>query len=200
MKRVLALLGWVCVGMLVASKLPAQAQDIQEFSIPDQNVTTADSLRNSQGEMAQRRIFSSVADMGKYSYVGAGWNIGLSDSDTGTADDGVAVISKVAVTKNISLRPSIIFGDDAVFNLPVTYDFNLRDKALLRTLPVTPYLGGGLVVDTGDDESVDVLVTGGVDYRFSRNWVGNVGLNVGFADEDTDLGLVFGVGYVIPHP
>lgn len=133
----------------------------------------------------------------KYSYVGVGGNIGLSDADTGTAESGFAVISKVAITNNISVRPSVVIGSDTSITVPVTYDFSVRNSSTSSSL--TPYVGGGVVFATGGGDDTDLMVTTGVDYRFKPNLVGNASVNVGFGDDRTDVGLMLGVGYVFPH-
>ncbi|BAW97016.1 hypothetical protein NIES970_19600 [[Synechococcus] sp. NIES-970] len=132
---------------------------------------------------------TTIVPTERYSYIGVAGNVGLSNRDRGVADDGVAAISKIALTDNVSFRPGVNFGGDTVVTLPVTYDFSTRDGR------VTPYIGAGIVTGDGD---TDFLATGGLDYRFSRDFVGNIGTNVGFGDR-TDVGLTLGVGYAIPH-
>ncbi len=131
---------------------------------------------------------AQITPTNQYSYVGVAGNVGLTDPDRSVADDGVTVISKIAILNNLSFRPGVNFGGDTSVTLPITYDFAGRGR-------VNPYIGGGIVTDSGD---TDALATGGFDYRFSRDFVGNVGLNVGFAD-DADVGLTLGVGYVFPQ-
>lgn len=143
--------------------------------------------------------YGAIEASEKYSYIGVAGNLGLSDTDRGVADDGVAIISKMAILKNLSFRPGVIFAEDAVFTVPVTYDFNLRGSDPMVASPVTPYLGAGVSIDSGDEGQTDFLVTGGVDYRFAKHWVGNAGVNVGLASEETNISIMLGVGYAFPH-
>ncbi|OKH18175.1 hypothetical protein [[Limnothrix rosea] IAM M-220] len=201
MKNITYLMPVVAIALATVNASPAQAQQVGEFSIPaatHQNQATTIStepITIAQG----RERYPETSASEKYSYVGIGANIGLSDEDKGVADGGFAVISKVAITNNISVRPGVSFGDDAVITVPITYDFTLRGRDPFVENSFTPYIGGGVAFDTGSDEDADFLVTGGMDYRFAKNWVGNLGVNVGFADDNTDIGVVFGVGYAIPH-
>lgn len=201
MKTIMHIMPAAAIALVTVSAMPAQAQ--QTGDAANSAATQAQAEQLIAGEpitIAQgRERYPEISATAKYSYVGIGANIGLSDDDQSVADGGVAVISKIAVTKNVSVRPGISFGDDTVITVPITYDFPLRGRDPFVENPVTPYIGGGVVFDTGSEEDADFLVTGGADYRFAKNWVGNVGVNVGFGDDNPDIGVVFGVGYAIPH-
>ncbi|MBV5261605.1 hypothetical protein FLX56_24645 [Synechococcus moorigangaii CMS01] len=171
MKKLIALLSITGVALSAGA---AQAQ-------------TSQNAPNQPRLLAQSQ-YSSITPTEKYSYVGVAGNLGLSDPERGVADDGVAIISKIALLDNVSFRPGVNLGDDTAVTLPITYDFAGRGR-------VKPYVGAGIVTGSGD---TDFLATGGLDYRFSREFVGNLGVNVGFAN-DADVGVTFGVGYAIPH-
>ena len=97
---------------------------------------------------------------------------------------------------NFSFRPSVVFGDETLITAPVTVDFPIKSSAIFResqTIAV-PYIGGGAMISTDENSSVDFLVTGGVDVRLNDEFNANVGLDVGFSDE-TNVGLKFGIGY-----
>lgn len=201
MKKVFALIGAIGAGFVVGIN-PAQAHHNgvahTDIAQAEPVLTEAAPLRTELYAQGRAR-YRETSNMDKYSYIGVAGNLGLSDTDRSVADDGIAAISKISILKNVSARPGVIFGNDAAFMIPVTYDFNLRGNDPLIPNSVTPYLGGGVVIDSGDEGETDFLATGGVDYRFSKNWVGNAGVNVGFAEEDTDIGIQVGVGYVFPH-
>ena len=90
--------------------------------------------------VAQVDVDPGQATAGGSSYIGIGGNIGL-DGDTALGDTNFTVISKIGLTQNLSLRPAAVFGDHTVFQIPLTYDFNLRsteafDESLsIRSLP-----------------------------------------------------------------
>ncbi len=126
------------------------------------------------------------------SYIGIGGNIGLS-GDTTVGDGSFAVISKIGLTNYLSARPSALIEDDAVFLLPLTVDFS-GDEVPNAEFSIAPYLGGGLAISTGRDDTVGALITGGLDVPLSSEFTANAGANVTFID-DTDVGLLLGVGY-----
>lgn len=126
------------------------------------------------------------------SYIGIGGNIGLS-GDTTVSEGAFAVISKIGLTDYLSARPSALIKDDAVFLLPATFDFS-QDEIPNAEFSIAPYLGGGLAISTGRDDTVGALITGGLDIPLSSEFTANAGANVTFID-DTDVGLLLGVGY-----
>lgn len=130
---------------------------------------------------------------GGLSYIGVGGNIGISGNNT-LGNGSFAVLSKIGLTRNISVRPAVLIGDDATFTIPVTYDFTIQTTDPFEQVSFAPFLGGGLVVSTQSDNNIGFLLTGGVDVPLSREFVANATLNVGFMDK-TEVGLMLGVGY-----
>ncbi|MBP5977344.1 hypothetical protein HW132_32670, partial [Brasilonema sp. CT11] len=130
------------------------------------------------------------------SYIGIGPNFGFSGGDTALADNAFTIFSKIGITKNFSFRPAAVFSDNAVFLLPVTFDFPVKPVTDLEEEQINfiPYVGAGAAISTSGDSSVGFLLTGGVDVPLSREFTATAGLNVGFLDQ-TDVGLVLGVGY-----
>jgi hypothetical protein len=126
------------------------------------------------------------------SYIGIGGNIGLS-GDTTIGNGAFAVISKIGLTDYLSARPSALIEDDAVFLLPVTFDFS-QDEVPNAEFSIAPYLGGGLAISTGQDDTISPLISGGLDVPLSSEFTANAGANISFID-DTDVGLTLGVGY-----
>ncbi|MDJ0736057.1 MAG: fasciclin domain-containing protein [Nostocaceae cyanobacterium] len=133
--------------------------------------------------------------LGGRSYIGIGGNIGLG-GETALGDGSFAVISKLGLTRNISVRPGAMIGDDTVILVPVTYDFSLRSGNVFggNTFSLSPYIGAGVAIETSDDSDVGFLLTGGVDVPFGSRFTATGAVNAAFYD-DTDVGLVFGVGY-----
>ena len=126
------------------------------------------------------------------SYLGVGANFGV----TGGSDLGgtsFAIISKFGLTDVISVRPSVlILRDFATILLPVTYEF--APQQLISDFQFSPYLGGGVAINTGSNSSVGVLITGGVDIPLSSRFTINVAANLAFL-RTTDLGILVGIGY-----
>lgn len=126
------------------------------------------------------------------SYIGVGGNIGFG-GDTGIGEGSFSVISKIGLANNLSVRPAVLFGDNTSILLPVTLDFAPSDVEI-GTYTIAPYVGAGAIISTGDDSNVGVLVTGGIDVPITSRFTATAGVNVGFVD-DTDVGLLIGVGY-----
>ncbi|QSJ17974.1 S-layer homology domain-containing protein [Nostoc sp. UHCC 0702] len=135
------------------------------------------------------------ATRGGSSYIGVAGNIGLG-GDTALGDTNFAVISKVGLTRYLSVRPSAVFGDDTVVLVPLTLDFFPRpvNPTGERTFPVSPYVGAGVAIETEDDTDVGLLLTGGIDIPLGSRFTATGAVNAAFMD-DTDVGLILGVGF-----
>ncbi len=184
----------------------AQAQITEKTSpIPGSTQTTSEVLfvlPQDDTEIAQRDIeLGRLTPRHDYTYIGAGVNLGFNGDDASPIGDiGFLVNGKVALTRNLSLRPGVIFSGDTAFLVPLTYDFTLTKSDPFEPSPFVPYVGGGVVFTTDNDNEFGVLVNGGVDYRISKRIVANAGLNVGFMSDTTDVGLTLSIGYIISKP
>ncbi len=136
------------------------------------------------------------ATRGGRSYIGVGGNIGLSGNDTALSDTNFTVISKLGLTNYLSVRPSVIFGDDTIFLVPVTLDFSPRRAGSVgeRTYSISPYIGAGIAIEANADTDIGLLLTGGVDVPLGSRLTLTGGVNAAFVD-DTDVGLQLGIGY-----
>lgn len=126
------------------------------------------------------------------SYIGVGGNIGFGGS-TDLGRGSFTAFSKIGLTNNLSARPAINIGSRTAVLLPITVDFPVRSAADGR-VNVAPYIGGGVVISTGDGSEVRALATGGVDVPLSDQFTANAGVNVGFFG-DTEVGVRVGIGY-----
>ncbi|MBN3922881.1 fasciclin domain-containing protein [Nostoc sp. NMS4] len=133
---------------------------------------------------------------GGRSYIGVGGNIGLSGNDTALSDGNFTVISKLGLTNYLSVRPSVIFGDDTIFLVPVTLDFSPRKAGSVgeKTYSISPYIGAGVAIEANANTDIGLLLTGGVDVPLGSKITLTGGVNAAFLD-DTDVGLQLGVGY-----
>ena len=134
------------------------------------------------------------------SYIGIGGNLGFG-GDSALGDGSFAIISKIGLTNNFSVRPTVLFRDELTFLVPVTYDF-VSQKAVEVSddfvITAAPYLGAGVIISTGDNGNFGFLISGGVDVPISSNFTATAGLNVGFVD-GAEVGLLVGVGYTFPN-
>ncbi|MDB9380060.1 fasciclin domain-containing protein, partial [Nodularia sphaerocarpa] len=147
-------------------------------------------------------IAPGATTRGGSSYIGVAGNIGIGGNST-LSESNYAVISKIGLTNTISVRPSVVFGGDTLFLVPVTLDFSPRSVDPLgdQQLSISPFLGGGVAIGTGGDSEFGFLLTGGVDlplgvggasrrHRFTATGT----VNAAFLD-GTDIGLLLGIGY-----
>ncbi|WP_138497349.1 fasciclin domain-containing protein [Nostoc sp. PA-18-2419] len=135
------------------------------------------------------------ATRGGRSYIGVGGNIGLTGGDT-VGEGNFAVISKLGLTNYLSVRPSVLFGDDTVFLVPLTLDFTPRTGGSVgqRTFTISPYVGAGVAIEANNDTDIGLLLTGGVDLPLGSRFTLTGGVNAAFMDS-TDVGLLLGIGY-----
>lgn len=151
--------------------------------------------QSSPPRVAQSNIDIGRPTRGGRSYIGIAGNIGISGGTSSLGDGNFAVISKVGLTNAISVRPSAVFGNNATVLIPITYDFSLQQAdPFSEPLAIAPYVGVGAALQTGDNSEVAVLVTGGIDLPLNPQFTATAAVNAGFFDE-TDIGLLLGVGY-----
>src|SRR6476661_9764326 len=134
------------------------------------------------------------------SYIGIGGNLGFG-GDSALGDSSFAIISKIGLTNNFSVRPSVLFRDNLTVLVPVTYDFVSQEAVEVSddfVITAAPYAGAGVAFSTGDNSNFGFLISGGVDVPLSRNFTATAGLNVGFLD-GAEVGLLVGVGYTFPN-
>jgi hypothetical protein len=134
------------------------------------------------------------------SYIGIGGNIGLGSGSTAIGEGSFAIFSKVGLTTNISIRPSLFVSDNPTILLPVTLDFFplITDATAAASrstgFRISPYIGLGPVISTGDDFSVDLLLTGGLDIPVTDRFTATAAVNASVIDNPA-VGLMLGIGY-----
>lgn len=145
--------------------------------------------------LAQAVVSPGRSTQSGSSYVGIGGNIGIGTGDTALGRGGFTVISKIGLTQNFSVRPSILFGDSTTILLPVTYDFNFGEGPTGDFgFRAAPYLGAGASISTGNDTKVGLLLTGGIDVPLSSQFTATAALNASVTG-NTAVGILVGVGY-----
>jgi uncharacterized surface protein with fasciclin (FAS1) repeats len=134
------------------------------------------------------------SNRGGRSYVGVGGNIGLG-GDTALGDGSFTVISKLGLTNTLSIRPTAVIGGDTVILVPLTFDFIPQStKVLGENFSVSPYIGVGIAIETSDNADVGLSLTGGMEVPLGEQFTLNGAVNAAFLN-DTDVGLLFGIGY-----
>lgn len=133
------------------------------------------------------------------SYIGVGGVIGASNPDPNNivapTEGAFAIFGKIGFTDYLSLHSSAAFDNDRthlIFSL--TGEAPIRNVATGRTL-LTPYLGGGVLVNTGQNRGTYPVLSTGVDAPLSRDVSTTVRMDVGFGGRSTDVGFGLGLNY-----
>jgi uncharacterized surface protein with fasciclin (FAS1) repeats len=145
----------------------------------------------------QASVEPGRATRGGRSYIGAAGNIGITGGGGSSLGEGnFAVISKIGLTNNFSIRPGAVFGDNTTVLVPITFDLAPRTANPTggTVFPVSPYIGAGVAIETDDEAEVGLLLTGGLDIPLGSRFTLNGGVNAAFLDE-TDVGVQVGVGF-----
>jgi len=180
---------------------PGTSSTTANSLISPQNQVVAQSMVNSlPTQIAQNTTDPEIIFRHDYSYIGLGGNVGVKLEQTSLGEAAFVINSKIELAQELSLRPAVHFSEnDTIFVVPITYDITLKDKDPFKEVPYVPFIGGGAVFTTNDNDNAGFLITGGLDYRLSRDFVANISLHTGFIEDSTDMGLVIGVGYIIPQ-
>lgn len=145
-------------------------------------------------QLQNNEVSPGRATLGGSSYIGVAGNIGLG-GDSALSEPNFAVISKLGLTRNISVRPSAVFGDDTTILVPITLDLApRRADAVGRTFGISPYVGAGVAIEASGDADVGLLLTGGIDIPLGSRFTATGAVNAAFLDQ-TDVGLLLGVGF-----
>lgn len=129
------------------------------------------------------------------SYVGIGGNIGIGDGDISLGETSFAVLSKIGLTRNFSIRPSVLFSEDVAILVPITYDFSFGEGPTGELgFTAAPFLGVGAAISTGDDGEVGLLLTGGIDVPISSQFTATASVNASVTGQAA-VGIIVGVGY-----
>ncbi|MGH1396412.1 MAG: fasciclin domain-containing protein [Trichormus sp.] len=168
---------------------------INQILIPPNLTSQQPQNQNNQAQAPTNDVTPGRATRGGSSYVGVAGNIGLG-GDTALSESNLAVISKIGLTRTLSVRPSAVFGDDTVFLVPLTLDFAPREvePGVVQQFSVSPYVGAGVAIEASGDADIGFLLTGGVDVPLGNRFTLTGAVNAAFVDE-TDVGLLLGVGY-----
>jgi hypothetical protein len=131
-----------------------------------------------------------------YSYFAVGGNIGITGDASGLGKGGGGTLGKTGYSENISLHTGgIILGDSASVGA-LTYDFPVR--ADTGAVLLSPFVGAGAIwADLfNEDFSFGPLFMAGVDVPISYSFILTGRVNVGYLRENTEVGIMLGVGYI----
>lgn len=165
---------------------------INRVLIPPNLISQLPGLSNSSNPNGEVKLGRTT--LGGPSYIGVAGNIGLTGTNALSVGN-FSVISKLGLTRNISLRPSAIFGDNTLILVPVTFDFapQASAEAAGRRFPIAPFIGGGIAINTNNSTDTAFLLTGGVDVPLGSRFTATGAVNAAFFDQ-TSVGITLGVG------
>jgi len=176
-----------------AQEVTAQEVTAQEVTAPTSQ-TAPDAITPIQ-PLAQTTVSPGRSTQSGSSYVGVGGNIGIGSGDTALGRGSFAVISKIGLTQNFSVRPSVLFGNSTTILVPVTYDFNFGEGPTGDFgFRAAPYLGAGVSISTGNGSNVGFLLTGGIDVPLSSQFTATAAVNASLSG-NTAVGVLVGIGY-----
>jgi hypothetical protein len=102
--------------------------------------------------------------------------------------------ARFGISDNLSLRPLVYFGNGAtIFGTSLTYDFDLGRST---KNPVTPFLGGGILIGSGGGGSATAaFFTGGADFAVSDSIDLKAALVVPFSSGGSATLISLGAGF-----
>lgn len=127
-------------------------------------------------------------------YIGAAINIGLSEDASPLGRGSFALTSKIGLAEQVSIRPSVLFGEHLMVLVPVTIDFPFANTEESLQVDLAPYIGSGIALSTDEDNFIGFLGTVGIDRVLFDRFVANAALNVGYVEE-IEVGIFVGGGY-----
>ena len=128
-------------------------------------------------------------------YIGIGSAIGLGGNTTALGTGGVAILTKVRFSDNLSLHDATVLfgGGSATSMIIVTADFPIRNDA--GQTMFSPFIGGGAMLRYAGGLDISPAISGGVDIPLSR-FTGTLRLNAAFPNNrNADVGILIGAGY-----
>lgn len=184
----------------VSETVPSSISADLAVATPNNNLPTTTSQAAPASMTPSQQLAQSTLSPGRStksgsSYVGIGGNIGIGNGDTALGRGSFSVISKIGLTQNFSVRPSVLFGDSTTILIPVTYDFSFGEGPTSNFgFSAAPYVGAGVAISTGDNSNVGLLLTGGIDVPLSSQFTATAAVNASVTG-NAAVGLLLGVGY-----
>ena len=142
-------------------------------------------------------LCSSVATLAMSASAQAGTgssSIGPSLS-IGNGNTAIGVDARFGISDNISVRPAVYFPEGrTVFGAALTYDFDVSRSSKLQ---LTPFLGGGLAITSGNagGSRTDTFFTGGADFGVSDSVELKAALVVPLSSNNATTSVNIGAGF-----
>jgi hypothetical protein len=112
----------------------------------------------------------------------------------GNGQTTVGIDSKFGVSDNLSIRPFVYFPSGGTqFGSGLTYDFNLTNTN--NKVQITPFLGGSVLINTGNNTNTTVAFTGGADFDVTDAIQLKAALNVPISSNNSSTYVTLGAGF-----
>lgn len=119
-------------------------------------------------------------------HIGGGIRAGFRD-DTAFILNGKVKLTDLGDV-SLSGRPTVLFGDEVELRLAITGEGELAPN-------LSPFIGGGIAVNTDGTGDSDPLLAFGAEYQIDRQLVIQVGGNILFKSNDTDTEFTVTANY-----
>ncbi len=175
---------------------PTTTPTTPNTTTPSTTPTTPDTTApTTPGTTPTQELSPGRATRSGSSYFGVGGNIGIGNGDIPLGQGSFALISKIGLTRDFSVRPSLLFSNNVAILLPITYDFRFGEGPTSGLgFTAAPYLGLGAAISTGGGSSVGLLLTGGIDVPISSQFTATAAVNASVTGQSA-VGVLLGVGY-----
>jgi hypothetical protein len=111
----------------------------------------------------------------------------------GSGNTAFGVDAKFGVSDNLSIRPFIAFpSGGTLFGTSLTYDFEVGRGSKNA---ITPFLGGGVIVASGNGSNTFAYFTGGADFGITDSIDLKAELDVPFSGGNTATIIRLGAGF-----
>ncbi|PPS45124.1 hypothetical protein [Chroococcidiopsis sp. TS-821] len=171
-----------CTILTVGFGGTVQAQSITANPQQAEPLVIAQGLQPLTGDTNGRSRFS----------IGVSGNVGIT-GDTAMGESSFSINSRIGLTDSLSVRPSVGLTSDPNITVPLTIDFPTGADTDIED-SVTPYIGGGIVITTGDNGQVAPMATVGLDIPIADAFGASISVDAGFLDT-TQVGASVGVSY-----
>ncbi|WP_310413986.1 hypothetical protein [Chamaesiphon sp. OTE_8_metabat_110] len=111
----------------------------------------------------------------------------------GNGQTSIGIDSKFGVSDNLSLRPFVYFPNNGTsFGTSLTYDLPLRNTE--QSFLITPFVGGSVAVNTGNNSVTTFGLVGGADIDLSDSLRLKASVIVPVTDSNQGTGIAVGAG------
>ncbi len=124
------------------------------------------------------------------SYLGLGGNISAGGDTTALGNGGMVILGKVGLMKYLSVDATAIINNKIGGSVAITGTLPIVNKTTNKLI-ASPFVGGGILIH----DQIDPLATAGVNVPLTPDLTGILKVDVGFAEQEAEVGIMLGIGY-----